>query len=144
MDSSATLLTSYAIFSGSFLLLMAGVTWLLVWMVRTHRQEMKELSQSFLSEISTTRAQQQQSLDQVFTGLITGNPQEYAAMRQAKIQEAAQLQWLSTVEYAETQKARAEEDAERQRADAVAIQKQMEQEQEELDASIAAVYGGIA
>jgi hypothetical protein len=155
MDSNTTLLISSGIFSLSLLLLTAGTLW---WMQRERSRErstlamlqtenlqrMQESQTSFLREIAATRAQQQQSLDQVFTGLITGDPQEYAAMRASKIQEAAQLQWLSSVEYAETQKAQAEDQADQAAADRVAIQQQFEMEQEELDAINGSVYGGVA
>lgn len=147
MTSETALLVS----SLSFWVLLCLLVLSLLWFLRKQETAAKEeraaerkLTEKFLQEIATTREMQQRSLDQVFTGLITGNPQEYAAMRQAKLQEAAQLQWLASVEYAESQKTQHEAAEEAARAEGVAIAEQYEAEQEELDAIAGSVYGGVA
>jgi multidrug efflux pump subunit AcrA (membrane-fusion protein) len=140
MDSSTALVTLSVISS----LCLVAVTVLTVLDRRKSEATQAELTERFLTEISETRQQQQQSLDEVFTGLLTTTPGEYAQIRAAKIQEAAQRAHLASVEYAETQKAQSEEDRERERLDQVAIRQQFEQEQEELDAVVSSVYGGAA
>lgn len=140
MTSALALLISSAIFS----LCLVTVTVLLLLDRRKDREATTSLTAAFLTEISETRKQQQLSLDEVFTGLLTATPHEYATVRQTKVAEAAQRQYLASVEYAETQKAQEASDREREAAEQVAIREQYEQEQEDLDAVVGSVYGGVA
>lgn len=140
MTSTLALVLLSAISSGA----LVTVSVLMIRDRRRDRELLATLAASFLTETSETRKQQQQSLDEVFTGLLTATPHEYATMRQAKVAEAGQRAYLASVEYAESQKAQAASDRQREEAEQVAIREQYEQEQEDLDAVVGSVYGGVA